>query len=115
MDSVLSGGSDGERLIVILASHFCAAVRRPGWQPVRECVRAYLFVCVRACTVGLVRACMDASVRARVRVARSNRTHFGGAFSLTFSLYLSHSLFLKLPHHAAPVDWRYSHIYYAGG
>lgn len=47
-------------------------------------------------------------VRTRARVWKcSNRARSGGGRLGGGGL--------KLPHHAAPVDWRYSHIYFAGG
>lgn len=62
----------------------------------------YTSVCVR------VRACGNAVIELLMGFV-------GGGGGVSLYLCLSHSLFLKLPHHAASVDWRYCHIYYAGG
>lgn len=70
--------------------------RTLGFARVNECVRSR--ACVRVC----VRVC---------EWERSDRrTHFG-----ELSVSLSHSPFLKRPHHAAPADCRYNRIYYEVG
>lgn len=92
--TVLSGGSDGERLNVILASHFCAAMAAPPCLYGNVCVRVRMCACVY---VGLVRARVRGYIRSRARARvweRSKRTHFAGSLpsrllSLSVSLSVS--------------------------
>lgn len=100
--TALSGGSNGGRIIVILASYFMRCIGLYGNVCVHVCLRA------RACVCG-------SAVIESVREGWGGVGGGGASLSLSLSICLSRSLFLKLPHHAAPVDWRYSHIYYAGG
>lgn len=101
----LSAASDSGRLRCYFSFYFCTAMLFfLGFADSPRCSSMGMCACAHQANA---RASTGASVHA-LWLKRSNITHSRG-------ISLSLSLFLKLPHHAAPVDWRYSHIYYAGG